>query len=356
MIYFGGQHIQENIRLPRKVNEWVYRPFNINRTHCYGLRGRKMIEQTYKHLNNVFDWDVPHHVDHYLGELHKRVETGIYVPKEWLVFQSEGKSDVCCKDVELRLFAGAEELMSPPIDRPCCAVMGTYFGGINTLAGAMKELGIFIGLDLGKSPNPKDPHFFEDIYLGGICRNSYTEPWLEEQCPPIDRINHLRRWAGIQCQNMPKESAFVCGKHPILSLMGQELLEAWNSPKFITIERDLDEAYKSMQKVPWGWHPSAAKYSFALLEKAREEFFAKYQPPLLRIQYDALKAEPQRVLSELCEFLQHTPTPQPRLHALDWIQRTEDDLCYLPEVAEQTVQSPRTPPSCEKHKKKRKKR
>ena len=51
MVYLGGQHIQEHLRLPRKLNEWVYRPFNVNRCHCYGFRGRAMIERAYKHLN-----------------------------------------------------------------------------------------------------------------------------------------------------------------------------------------------------------------------------------------------------------------------------------------------------------------
>jgi len=325
MVYLGGQHIQENLGLPRKINEWVYHPYNINRCHCYGLRGRRMLEMAYKHLNNFFDWKVPHHVDHYLGELHKRIKTGLYVPKEWLVAQSEGKSDICGKDLELRLFPSSEETLTPVINRSCCAVMGTYFGGINTFAGAMKELGLFLGVDLGKH-SPNQPHFFEDVYLGEICRNSYSEPWLEEKRPQIDRINHLRRWAGIQCKHVPTESTMVCGKHPMLSLMGREIMEAWKEPKFICIDRRQEESYASMQKVPWCWHPSAAKYSFSRLAEAREEFFEDFQPPLLRIAYDAMKAEPEQVLSKLCAFLNHVPTPEQLQNALTLIRETENDL------------------------------
>ena len=75
--------------------------------------------------------------------------------------------------------------------------MGTYFGGTNTLAGAMEELGLFLGIELGKPKAPRQPHYFEDAYLGEICRNSYSEPWFEEKRPQIDRVNHLRRWAGM---------------------------------------------------------------------------------------------------------------------------------------------------------------
>jgi len=333
MVYLGGQHIQENLGLPRKINEWVYHPYNINRCHCYGFRGRRMIERAYKHLNNFPDWKVPHHVDHYLGELHKQMTTGLYVPKEWLVAQSEGKSDICGADLQLRLFPSAEETLAPTIDRPCCAVMGNYFGGINTLAGAMKELGLFLGTNLGKVTNLNQSQFFEDSYLGEICRNAYSEPWLEEKMPQIDRINHLRRWAGLQCKHMPKEQKMLCGKHPMLSLMGEEIMQAWKEPQFISIERHYEESYESMQKVPWSWHPSAAKYSLAMLEKAREDFFAKYRPPLLWITYDALKAEPERILSELCEFLKHVPTPQQRQNALAVVRTTNDDCCFPQKIA-----------------------
>jgi GR25 family glycosyltransferase involved in LPS biosynthesis len=326
MLYLGGQHIQEKLGLPRKINEWVYHPFNVNRCHCYGFRGRRMLERAYKHLNNFSNWKVPHHVDHYLGELHKQITTGLYVPKEWLVAQSEGKSDICGAELQQRLFPSSEETLAPKINRPCCAVMGTYFGGINTLAGAMKELGMFLGRDLG-SPAPDQPHFFEDTDLGDICRKSYKEPWLEEKRTRIDRVNHLRRWAGLQCKNMPKDISLVCGKHPILSLMGTEILEAWHEPKFVCIDHSFEESYKSMQKVSWCWHPSAAKYAFNRLAEVREEFFEKYRPPLLKLSYETMKAEPEQTLQKLCDFLQHVPTPEQWKNARRLIEETNGDYC-----------------------------
>jgi len=347
MVYLGGQHIQENLRLPRKVNEWVYQPFNVNRCHCYGFRGRRMIVRAYKHLNNFFDWKVDHHVDHYLGELHKQMETGFYCPKEWLVAQTEGQSDICGANLELRLFPSAEETVYPMVDRPCCAVVGNYFSGINTIAGAMKELGLFLGMELGKPPTPDQPHFFEDVYLGEICRSSYSEPWLEEISLRIDRINHLRHWAGIQSQAMPSDVALICGKHPMLSLMGPEIMEAWKEPRFISIARDDADSYKSMQRVSWRWHPSAAKYSFELLRKSREEFFEKYQPLLLRILYDELKARPERIVAKICEFLKHDAAEKQKENAIAFINNTQDDFCVVSEavVPEQPND---TPPACGK--------
>jgi len=359
MVYLGGQHIQEYIGLPRKINDWVYHPFNVNRTHCYGLRGRKMIERAYKHLNNFFDWKVLHHVDHYLGELHKRMQTGLYTPKEWLVGQSEGMSDISCKELQPKFFPGAEETLAPTIDRPCVAVMGTYFGGINTLAGVMNELGLHLGLTLDKPSETKQPRFFEDVYLSDICRNSFSEPWLEEKKTWAERIDHIRRWAGIQCKSMSKETKMVCGKHPMLSLMGAEIMEAWKEPngyepKFICIERSPEASYESMKKVSWCWHPSAVKVAFNRLAEAREEFFEKYQPNLLRIDYEAMNAEPRRVIWELCEFLQHSSTPHQRQNALTLIRETNDDCCFPKESIEQPVQKPNIPVKRKQNKKRKK--
>ena len=109
MIYLGGQHLQEDLQLPRKVNDWVYQPFNVNRLHCYAFRGRMMMTRAYLHLNDFQNWGVFHHVDHHLGELQKTLEHGLYVPREWLVAQAEGQSDINGQTLEFRLFPGAEE-------------------------------------------------------------------------------------------------------------------------------------------------------------------------------------------------------------------------------------------------------
>jgi hypothetical protein len=90
-----------------------------------------------------------------------------------------------------------------------------------------------------------------------------------------------------------------------------------------------------MKKIPWCWHPSAAKYAFNRLADAREEFFEKYQPPLLRMHYDSLKAEPEQTLSELCEFLQYVPAPKQWQHALTLVKETNDDHCCMQEIIKQ---------------------
>jgi hypothetical protein len=92
-VYLGGEHLKQNIRLPRRINDWVYRPFNVNRTHCFGLRGRAAMELVYRYLNAFPSWTAQHHIDHHLGTLHAAMERGLYVPRRWLVQQQGGQSD-----------------------------------------------------------------------------------------------------------------------------------------------------------------------------------------------------------------------------------------------------------------------
>ena len=42
-----------------------------------------------------------------------------------------------------------------------------------------------------------------------------------------------------------------------------------------------------------------------------------------------MKSEPERILLELCNFLQHVPSPQQLQNALLLIKETNDDLCFL---------------------------
>jgi hypothetical protein len=328
LIYLGGQHLEEDQRLPRKVNDWVYRPFNVNRCHCYGFRGRQIIEQVYRHLHNFQDWKVSHHVDHYLGELHKRTEKGCYVPKEWLVGQNEGMSDICGKKLEVRIFPSSEETLTPPMDIPGIAVMGGYFSGINVIAGALHFLGVSLGTEMKYSNDAKAINYFEDATLGTICRHSYEEPFMNEKLEFQDRVNHLRRWGGLQCKDKSKKHSYFCGKHPILSLMGLELLEAWKNPYFVCVDRPDAESVQTMSLLPWGWSSRATSYALNYLRESRECFFKKYQPRLFRINFSEVISSPEKVLDGLCDFLGYVPSEIQKTKTIQFIRQCQNDLPY----------------------------
>jgi GR25 family glycosyltransferase involved in LPS biosynthesis len=342
MVYLGGQHIQEHLGLPVKINDWVYKPFNVNRCHAYGFRGRRMLEQVYLHLHNYFTWKVPHHIDHQLGELHKILEKGCYAPHEWLIAQSDGQSDICGQKLEYRRFTSAEEIVYPKLDIPGIAVLGGYFGGTNTIAGVLQHLGIFMGYNCppldkstaeiksGEEEKELDKHFFfEDALLVNICLNHFTEPWLYEKTTHIDRVNHLRFWAGIQCKHKPQGAKHFCGKHPMFSLMGHELIEAWNDPYFICVERPVDDCIKAMSNMKWAWHFGATTYALNKLKQVREEFIKKYAPKMLWLAYDHAMLLPEKTVKTICDFINYSPTVEQWHKAINFMKISQNDYCYI---------------------------
>ena len=322
MVYLGGQHIQQNQRLPRKLNEWVYRPFNVNRCHCYGFRGRRMLELAYRHLNDFSNWNVAHHIDHYLGELHKVMETGLYVPREWLVAQSEGQSDITWNRQDYRLFCGAEELIAPKIDQTGIAILGDPFGGVNMTAGVLFMLGLHLGNEMKPRKSPEYPALFEDSRLREICRNSLDEQWLTEKLPYEDRVNHLRHWAGNQCRN---DNRYFCGKHPLLSLLCRELQEAWNHPLFIVVERSPDECVQEMMQSKDRWNPDTFQRAIGMAGRVREDFIVKCQPRTLRIAYNQLKTDPEKEIAKLCQFLDVSPSQEKFNRSVELVRASPDD-------------------------------
>lgn len=323
IIYLGGQHIQLDQRLPRKVNDWVYRPYNVNRRHCYALRNRESIALYYRHLTNFLNWNAPHFGDHWLGELHKTMSSGLYCPKEWLVAQREGFSDICRQNLKLRFFTGAENIVYPSITLKGIVLTGFYGKGISKVAEVLSLLGIPFG-----TPSPQKDHQekifrcpFEDEYLQFICHHSFSEPWLSENIPYEDRANYLRNWAGRQSVKYSANFRFFAGKHPILTLMGAELIEAWNDPFFIFVDQSFEECWEDVKSFNWEWHPQAIKYAFDKLRNVKENFLEYYSPRFLRLSPKRLFLSPVNSIQEICDFLDYTPTQSQLKETLEFLRK-----------------------------------
>ena len=327
-VYLGGQHLQETVRLPREINEWVYRSFNVNRMHAYGLRGREIMESIYTYLHDYASWTVPHHVDHYLGELQKTLGTGLYVPRDWLVVQAEGESDITGRFEDQKRFPGAEELIHPEIGQTGIAILGDWFGGINLLAGVLHCLGINLGADMKFRHSPEHAVTFEDARLTEIFHHTYAPHWLTEKLPYEDRVNHLRYWAGIQCRAKPEEKYF-CAKHPHLSLLGREMMEAWPEPLFLVVERPPDESLQTMSRSRDPWNLETFQRAVHILRQERETFLSKDRPRFLRISYNKLKAFPESEVRSICGFLELDPVSTQFERAVEMIWTSPDDDCVI---------------------------
>jgi len=217
------------------------------------------------------------------------------------------------------MFSGAEEIVYPKVDLNGVAVFGVFGSGSSCLAGTLHHLGISMGQP--REDTPSHPVCkFTDPYLGHICRQAYIEPWLTEGAPYIDRVNHLRHWAGRQCQKNRSLSRFFGGKHPIMSLLGHELIEAWNDPFFICIDRPPVDCFNTMTLAGWGWHPLAFKQAIDIQLGARERFLEVYSPRFLRVSFMRMLQYPENVIHEICDFLGHSPTEQQYQQSLAFIK------------------------------------
>lgn len=92
MIYLGGQLLHEVNNPPRRVNDHVYIPYNVNRTHCFGVSIRGY-DDLYRHLFNL-PFAKSEHIDHHVGRLHETGVFRVYVPPRWIVGQDSGSSNI----------------------------------------------------------------------------------------------------------------------------------------------------------------------------------------------------------------------------------------------------------------------
>ena len=129
MLYLGGQHLGVPTNPPRRINEYVYAPYNVNRTHAFAVRGRPMLLALYKHLHSWKEWLSTDHVDHHLGRLHERRQHRIYCPARWLVGQAPGKSNICGRMSDERFWPAAETEAVRAENAALCRSAGTAFVG-----------------------------------------------------------------------------------------------------------------------------------------------------------------------------------------------------------------------------------
>jgi len=94
-IYLGGQFLVRHHPRYTVVNAEVVRPFEVNRSHAFGVC-RRFLAPLHRHLADLDGHaHFPRlHVDHRMGQLHRTGRFGIYAPVQWLAGQAEGHSDI----------------------------------------------------------------------------------------------------------------------------------------------------------------------------------------------------------------------------------------------------------------------
>ena len=99
-IYLGGQH-----RSRRKaVSGQVYKAKSINRTHAYAVNSN-CFQKLYRHISYATDYKgTSKHIDHQLEKAHRRGDWPVYAPKQWIVGQRAGPSNISGKTNETKFW------------------------------------------------------------------------------------------------------------------------------------------------------------------------------------------------------------------------------------------------------------
>lgn len=327
MIYLGGQHLGVQQHPPKRVNDWVYQPWNVNRTHAFAIRGR-MLQILYKHLQRQ-DWQKGHHIDHHLGRIHMQRQHKIYCPKEWLVGQAEGRSNISGKTPGNRFWAPAEVLnVKASPDQIFVAVLGLHGSGSSCLAGVMHKLGLHLGNNLHGNHTA---HGYEPEGLARICEAVVPFPTTRFALEKEKAYWMLKRWIDQRKKEAKVGGTVACGKYPQLCAFHNQLLNICGSGlRVIESSRPLEDSVQSIiRRVIGRKSPDATRFTTEMLrdhqlwlarckEELRDQLPSKFW---LQVNYYDLLDNPEKEIDRILDFLNFSATPAQITDAVSWVRK-----------------------------------
>ena len=186
------------------------------------------------------------------------------------------------------------------------AVLGVYRSGSTAVAGALHHLGV----DMGP---PFFEGFYESAWLSEQLRRWWDEPRLREKVGQAKRVRVLARWIQEREQGGAR---WVGMKHPLLSLCGDDLVQAWGpETRFIRCCRPLEDSIDSLKRL--GRKVDGAFLQGKLMA-ALDRFFAGRE--YLAIEFADLMANPRREVERLIEYLQIAASPEQVEAAIRFIE------------------------------------
>ena len=177
-------------------------------------------------------------------------------------------------------------------------IVGAWGGGTSAVAGCVERLG-FSGLPpYWTVDDPRTGSTFESASFRSLLLDLVSEAGLELQCPPErvrDALARFRDAIGRQTGGRPY---FL--KHPLTAFILDEV-EAVFAPRFLFVFRDLDAIEATRQRRGWGemFGGGAAKRIFARMIG----FKARSSSPILILHFEDLRADPERQVARIADFL-----------------------------------------------------
>lgn len=170
-----------------------------------------------------------------------------------------------------------------------------YRSGSSAAAGALHHLGVEMGAPFWRN-------HYESARLAKRLRRWWHEPDLEERYPRAERVRKLGDWIAFLETG---GAAHVGAKHPLLSLCGEDLVEAWGpAVRFVWTHRPLAESIASIRRARWWPEPHGEALQLRLWD-AVNRFFAGREH--LRIDFADMLADPAREIQRMVDYLGLAP-------------------------------------------------
>ena len=327
LAYLGGQHLYAGKHPPQKISERVYRPFNVNRTHAFMVRGRLAMKTLYRHLN-WNEWHVKHHIDHHLGRLTQRryemmvqsktvdkESLAVYTPDRWLVGQLPTKSNICGRKWEqTRFFNDARN--ADHSDAPFFAVLGPHRSGTSCVAMVMHHLGVHMGNELGGYDATGGG---EAIGLAKLCESVMRFPAIDPKVGDGQLTKQLKSWIVGRKTEANRDKTVAGAKYPHLCRFAEHLYAGLgDSLRIIAVDRPIEASIRSLQdrsnkhRGQWFAADDAAceRLQRSLLEHRERFIKANPKVPVLRVDFAELTKDPAAGIARLVEFLGIDPTEE----------------------------------------------
>jgi hypothetical protein len=331
MAYLGGQHHRRQAGRPQPVGG-VFRVFNLNRTHAYAI-SKAGLPIVYRHLCTPFtQWQVPHHIDHWLGQLHERGHrdgsVNVYCPAEWLCHQAEGRSDVAEREKQNQMWRGSIAFADrpPPNQRPFIAILGLHSSGSSALAGVLYHLGVWFGdpsaLGGAWGKDPDRNCGFEHRRLAKICERAWPFPRLEPARGGRFVQQKIRPWIQMRQAEAELRHTVAAGKYPLLGPWWTVLYKLCGpNLRIVFADRPPEESIASLQR-----RTGDLLSDRDLIRLHQNKLWMHLQncaaqfPDAVHVSYGDLIGDPQSVASTLVERLGLHPTAEQFQKAVAYVK------------------------------------
>jgi hypothetical protein len=212
------------------------------------------------------------------------------------------------------------------------AVLGLFRSGSTAVAGVLHHLGVDMGA-------PFYGLYYESDWLSERLREWGGNPRLRADTMRPERVRILKEWV----QKREQAGALWVGmKHPLLSLFGDDLVQAWGEEtKFIRCCRPLDESVESMKNVMGRRGRGDVQFMQGTLMTSLDRFCAGR--PHLEIHFGGMMNNPGCEIQRLVDFLQITPGGEDIATALEFIQPGQRAKVEK-ELKEQKARAGKSPP------------